>query len=431
MSTVTGPAPALSVEHPRLVPALLLDDSPSAADADGHGRRGGRVQRSVRDWLVDVTAFLLSVSVGLLVVAEAAAQPAPPPDALLVADLLLGSLGCLALWWRRRWPVGVALLLAVLGTFADMVAAAGLISLFTVAVHRRWPDVLLVTAASLATFPVYLAVRPISDDLALWLFVVMCVALTAAVVAWGMFVRARRQLVLSLRERAVRAETEQLLRVEQAQQLERTRIAREMHDVLAHRLSLLSMHAGALEFRPDAPPAEVARAAGVVRASAHQALEDLREVVGVLREAPETAVPDRPQPTLDDVPDLLAECRQAGLRVLAEYRVPASPMPPPVTGRTAYRVVQEALTNVRKHAPGAAAVVRLTGAPGVGLSVEVRNPAPVGDRAHTALPSSGTGLVGLAERVTLAGGRLEHGWTAEGDFRLCARLPWPAERGTA
>ena len=98
-----------------------------------------------------------------------------------------------------------------------------------------------------------------------------------------MFVRARRQLVVSLRDRAERAEAEQQLRVAQARQLERTRIAREMHDVLAHRISLLSLHAGALEFRPDAPPEEVARAAGVIRASAHAALQDLREVIGVLR----------------------------------------------------------------------------------------------------------------------------------------------------
>ena len=99
-----------------------------------------------------------------------------------------------------------------------------------------------------------------------------------------MFVRARRQLVVSLRDRAERAEAEQQLRVEQARQAERARIAREMHDVLAHRISLLSLHAGALEFRPDAPPEEVARAAGVIRASAHEALEDLREVIGVLRD---------------------------------------------------------------------------------------------------------------------------------------------------
>ncbi|WP_033346827.1 histidine kinase, partial [Catenuloplanes japonicus] len=84
--------------------------------------------------------------------------------------------------------------------------------------------------------------------------------------------------------RAERAESEQQLRVDRARQLERARIAREMHDVLAHRISLLSLHAGALEIRPDAPSAEVAKAAGVIRASAHQALQDLREVIGVLRE---------------------------------------------------------------------------------------------------------------------------------------------------
>ena len=124
-----------------------------------------------------------------------------------------------------------------------------------------------------------------------------------------MFVRARRQLVLSLRERADRAEAEQQMRVEQARPHERARIAREMHDVLAHRISLLSMHAGALEFRPDAPPEEIARAAGIIRASAHQALEDLREVIGVLREEPADGDPERPQPTLANLPGACSTSR--------------------------------------------------------------------------------------------------------------------------
>ena len=139
---------------------------------------------------------------------------------------------------------------------------------------------------------------------------VFIVLVTVATVAWGMFVRARRQLVLSLRERADRAEAEQQMHVEQARQQERARIAREMHDVLAHRISLLSMHAGALEFRPDAPPEEIARAAGIVRASAHQALQDLREVIGVLREEPAVnGGPELPQPTLANLPALLDESR--------------------------------------------------------------------------------------------------------------------------
>ena len=143
------------------------------------------------------------------------------------------------------------------------------------------------------------------------------------VVAWGMFVRARRQLVLSLRERAERAEAEQQLRVEQARQQERARIAREMHDVLAHRISLLSLHAGALEFRPDAPAEEVARAAGVIRASAHDALEDLRDrdrrAARGRRGRRSRARRSRRSPTC---PALIDESRAAGMQVRYDWRLP-------------------------------------------------------------------------------------------------------------
>ncbi|MEU2350672.1 histidine kinase [Modestobacter sp. NPDC049651] len=409
------------VDHPSFIPAHLL---PVAEPDPRDGRHPGRVRRSVRDWAVDVGIFLVSLLDGLVLLGTAASNPSPPADGLLFADLVAGVVACTALWARRRWPVALALVLALAGAFSDTAGIAVLVSLFTVAVHRRWPTVLLVSGVNLASFAVYVVVRP-DPDLPAWVFAALGTMLTAAVVAWGMFVRARRQLVLTLHERAARAEGEQRLRVEQAQQSERTRIAREMHDVLAHRLSLLSMHAGALEFRPDAPPAEVARAAGVVRASARQALEDLREVIGVLRDDPDAPSATRPQPTLADLPALVEESRAAGLRVRSQQQVPDPATVPAALGRNAYRVVQEALTNVRKHAPGTVADVRVTGAPGAGLTLEVRNPAPTGE--HPApLPGGGTGLVGLAERVALAGGRLEHGRTADGGFRLCAELPWAA-----
>jgi signal transduction histidine kinase len=433
VSLATG-APSGSntgVDHPSLVPAHLLADASGAAPdtlvANGRPRR---VRRSVRDWVVDVTAFLGALLVGAAIVVDAAGQATAPPDALIAADVVAGVLGCAALWWRRRWPVGVAVALAVLGGFSEMVTVAALVALFTVAVHRRWPTVLAVSLLNLLSLAVYTIVRPVMD-IPLPMFWGMFAVLTAAAVAWGMFVRASRQLVLSLRDRAVRAESEQLLRVEQARHLERTRIAREMHDVLAHRLSLLSMHAGALEFRPDAPPAEVAQAAGVVRASARQALEDLREVIGVLREGPEGSSSTRPLPTLEDLPALVEESRRAGVRVRAEYRVPELGSAPPATGRNAYRVVQEGLTNVRKHAPGTVADVRVEGGPGAGLTVELRNPPPAGGEHAVPLPNAGTGLVGLLERVSLGGGHLEHGWTPDGEFRLRATLPWPADGGPA
>jgi signal transduction histidine kinase len=167
----------------------------------------------------------------------------------------------------------------------------------------------------------------------------------------------------------------------------------------------------------------VARAAGVIRASAHQALQDLREVIGVLRaDTAMDAPPERPQPTIADLPQLADESRAAGTRVRLDLDVPAGEVPD-LTGRTIYRMVQEGLTNARKHATGAAVTVAISGGPGTGLTVDVRNPWPV--NRFAAIPGTGTGLVGLAERATLAGGRLSHGRTDTGDFALTAWLPWP------
>src|SRR4029077_17967753 len=206
----------------------------------------------------------------------------------------------------------------------------------------------------------------------------------------------RRQ---SRRERERHAEAEQELRLEQVRHAERTRIAREMHDVLAHRISLLSLHAGALEFHPDAPPEEGARAAAVIRASAHQALEELRAVIGVRRDGGDGEVPQPPQPTLAALPGLLEESRAAGMLLHAEIRLADLAAVPDAIGRHALRIVQEALTNARKHAPSAAVDLRVEGAPGEGLAIEVRNAAPVLVLPSPQMPGSGAGLLGLAERA--------------------------------
>lgn len=133
------------------------------------------------------------------------------------------------------------------------------------------------------------------------------------VTAFGLFVRARRQLVLTLRERAERAEADQRLREEAARMSERTRIAREMHDVLAHRISLMALHAGGLEVRPDLAPDQVRETAVLLRSTARQALEELRGVIGVLRQDPGTeAAPMLPQPSLSDIRRLVEQTRQAG-----------------------------------------------------------------------------------------------------------------------
>jgi signal transduction histidine kinase len=373
-------------------------------------------RRSLRDWLVDTGLFLLAAAYSVVTAgARLRAAALPEPAWLFDLDQVAGALGCAALWLRRRWPVELAMVLVALSAFSELVAGAMVVALFTVAIHRPTRTTAAVFALSLLAALVYVVVRPEPDAPRLLVFL-LGFAIQGGAVGWGLFIRHRRQLVLSLRDRAERAETEARLRAEQAQHRAREEIAREMHDVLGHRLSLLSVHAGALEYRPDAPAEEIAGAAKVIRESAHQALQDLREVVGVLR-AP---VGELPQPTFADLQQLVAESGRAGMPV--DLRVQTSGAVPDLLGRTAYRIVQEALTNARKHAPGAEVRVRVAGEPGQGLTVEVCNAAAPAAPAPGSQP--GQGLVGLAERVALADGRLEHGPTADGGWRLSARLPW-------
>ena len=386
-----------------------------------HAQRPAR--RSRRDWIVDTACFLVAVAGGIYgpgALLENGADPSPAAAALIVTA---GVVACLAIWLRRRWPVGIALLAILLGSLSPAAGGASLIALFSVAVHRRSVVAIALAALAIALLPAYFSLYP--DDIPFWVNVLLASVIQAAAVAWGMWIRSQRELMLSLRERTRQAEAERDLRVRQAREGERTRIAREMHDVLAHRLSLLSLHAGALEVHPDAPPDEIARAAGVVRASAHQALEDLRQVIDVLRAEPAGSERQRPQPTLRDVADLVDESRDAGTAVAFEQRVDDDSLPA-ATGRTIYRIVQEGLTNARKHAPRAAVHTTIDGAPGGGVTVEIISRRPLAQLGRDEIPGAGAGLVGLAERVGLAGGRLEHGRTDSGDYRLWAWLPWPA-----
>lgn len=383
--------------------------------------RSGRPRRTVRDWVVDFGCFLLAVVVGMLAADTLPKEPGMTPE-LAAVDQLLGALACAAVWLRRRRPVGLAVALLLLSLFSNTAGGACLIASFTVTVHRPFKYAAWLGGIASAAMPVFFWLRP-DPDLPYVVSVAFTMLLNAAVIGWGMFVRSKRQLLLSLRDQVRRAETEAALRAEKAQRLAREAIAREMHDVLAHRLTLLSVHAGALEFRPDAPKEETARAAGVIRESAHEALQDLREIIGVLR-AGESDDSGRPQPTLGAVEGLVAESREAGMKVVLDLRVTDPAAVPASVGRTAYRIAQEGLTNARKHASGAEVAVTLSGAPGTGLTVTVLNPPPPGPVAP--VPGSGQGLIGLTERATLAGGTLDHGREPDGGFAVRAWLPWAA-----
>src|ERR671915_655611 len=374
-----------------------------------------------RRWGADVAYVGAGAVLGVLfLLGSMADEPASsrPPLAL---DLGVGVAACLALLLRRRRPVALALTLDLAGMLmSSMAFGVTFIALYNVAVRRSWR----VTAAVAAVQFSLVVVLSLFDSPSTRTYVetVLVVGLLNAVlITSGMLVRAQRRLVQSLRERARQAEEGQRLRVEEARHLERERLAREMHDVLAHRISLLAVHAGALEFRPDAPAEEVAEAAGVIRESARAALDELRGVIGVLREDGGASLTQPPQPTLADLAALVEESRAAGMRVTARIEL-GDAAPPAAVGRTAYRIAQEGLTNARKHAPGAAVTLTIR-APDGDLQVEVRSLAPVAIAAAAPPPGAGTGLIGLAERVALAGGTLEHGVDPSGAFVLRASLP--------
>jgi signal transduction histidine kinase len=233
-----------------------------------------------------------------------------------------------------------------------------------------------------------------------------------------MYIGSRRELLWTLRQRAERAEAQRDLRLRKARSDERAAIAREMHDVLAHRISQISMYAGALAFRRDLDVDQLRAGISDVQERANDALADLRGVLGVLRDPDTGLVQHRPQPTFDDIDDLIDASRAGGARIDVENRISTRPVPTAL-GRTMYRIVQEGITNATKHAPGARLHVELSGGED-GVDVVVRNPlAPGAGR----VPGAQLGLVGLRERVELAGGELEHERNGA-TFVLRASLPW-------
>ncbi|MFF7452685.1 sensor histidine kinase [Kitasatospora sp. NPDC008115] len=339
---------------------------------------------------------------------------------------------------RRRWPaVPVVVALLVMPAVPSMVLL--LVALYTLAETWEWPSrrrrvVALSALAYAETAGVILMSmanpgEPVVDQPPFWgqvvLSLLMAAGATAVPVVTGLYVGARRRLIESLQDRAHGLETELDLLAEQARERarrarleERTRIAREMHDVVAHRVSLMVVHAGALERIAAKDPEKAAQSAKLMGEVGRQALNELREILGVLRMSDERG----PEPdSLAGLPRLVDQSRAAGMAVT----LTVSGSRQEFTGeaeQTAYRVVQEGLTNAHKHAGGAQVSVLLAYAPN-GVRVSVVNACPGGERAAAALPSGGNGLVGMRERVVALGGTFSAGPERDGGFRVEAVLP--------
>ncbi|WP_236244341.1 sensor histidine kinase [Streptomyces sp. CC210A] len=427
----------------------------------------GAVERRGPWWWERRRSAVLDVTLGVLSMAECAAegvgfaqQTAVPVPVGVLFGALVGSV----LVVRRRWPV-VVVLVSIAVTPAEMGFLLGMVGLYTLAasdVPRRITAVLAgmsLVATGLVTWVLVRGDAAASEELSpdAWFVPAMAwfvaLGLTAPPVLFGLYIGARRRLMESLRERADSLEQELSLLADQAEQRaqlarteERTRIAREMHDVVAHRVSLMVVHAAALQAVAVKDPEKAVRNAALVGEMGRQALTELREMLGVLRaEAPVQkpgaevrsqggavrrgvagaagvgGVGGEEGPGLDGVEALVEQSRAAGtvveLVVAGEVRSYAREVE-----QTAYRVVQEALTNVHKHAPGAEVVVRLAHR-GDEVAMQVENGPSDAAAADARLPSGGNGLVGMRERVTGLGGVFVSGPTEAGGFRVSAVLP--------
>jgi signal transduction histidine kinase len=376
--------------------------------------------------MTDLAWVLLTAAADLIVLltnwgTQGAGWVHGPAPLAVGVDAALGATASGMLWFRRRWPTGVAVAIIVPAVLARSAQVASVASLFNVSLRSRpWVVVAIAVAHQVA----FVGFSLLWITYPWWAAFLLVLAYQVATLALGLYARARRGLVDSLHEQVRQAEATRELMAEQARQAERARIAVEMHDVLAHRVSLMALHAGGLEVRPDLPLHEVRETAGLIRSTGRQALTELRDIIGVLRDTDHSEVPHSPQPKLGDVGHLVDGYRQAGLNVQLDMEISDPDAAPGPLGRDAYRIVREALTNVSKHASGTAATVSLSGRPGEGLRVTVRNKLPVAGPRAAELPGAGLGLVSLEERVTLAGGTIAHGPDGNGDFVLTAMLPW-------
>ncbi len=339
-----------------------------------------------------------------------------------IADLLLGLASYAVATQRRRYPVTVtaATNLACLISFSA--AGPASLALVSLSTRRQWREIvpMAVLALVVSVFADTVLVAPDVPQLNALGFGALVVTV-CLMVAVGLYLGSRWELLASWQARARLAEAEQEAKIREARVAERTRIAREMHDVLAHRITTVNMYAGALSYRSDLTTDEVRHTATVISDTSRQALTELRGVLGVLREDTGDAIPERPQDAPADLVGLLEENRACGMRI--EYVIEAEGLPPS-PGRTLYRCLQEGLTNARKHAPSALVRVAVAGSADAGVRLRVCNGLAPRSAVNATPPRSGFGLVGLAERVKLSGGEQSAAVGPDGRFELSVWLPW-------
>ncbi|REE99786.1 sensor histidine kinase [Thermomonospora umbrina] len=338
------------------------------------------------------------------------------PPVVSAAAFLLG----LTLVARRRHAVVITSLVILVGATTGAGFSAGLIALYSLGAyaHSRRAVTCLSSVAVLA-----FVIQPepgLDGDEGVLLRLMVALVFVAPPVLLGLYMGTRKQLIASLQERTRRLERERTLLAERARVEERTRIAREMHDVVANRVSVMVVHAAALKAVAGRDPDRAVETAVVIGDMGRQALDELRQVIGVLRLG--EANDPQATPGLEDFRELVAQSGAAGLKVDLTTEIEDGALPPAMA-RTVYRVIQEALTNVHKHAGQAVTRVTIRQMPEI-IEIAVCNERPTDGPVH-GLPGGGNGLVGLRERVTALGGAFESGPEPGGGFAVRARIPLP------
>ncbi|WP_320778672.1 sensor histidine kinase [Streptomyces sp. CRN 30] len=332
-------------------------------------------------------------------------------------------LAVVVLPFRRRLPLPT-FLLALPATLVTDAVFATLAALYTLASLTRRRSLLAACALAYAACDITAWSWPeprfadLSDPFDL-VMVTYSLATAAAPVFLEQLVQARRELALRLSEISVVRESGRQLRAQNVLARERAQLAREMHDVVSHQVSLIAVRAGALQVAGR--DAETRQAGATIRLLSVETLDELRHMVGVLRASGGRPSELTPQPSLAELPRLVE-----GSGIDAELRTDLPANLPPNVQRTVYRTVQEALTNVRKHAPGTTAAISVGVVDGT-VRVTVTNSAP--DQPALPLPGAHHGLVGLRQRAELLGGHVGSGPTPDGGWRLTLDLP--AAGGTA
>jgi signal transduction histidine kinase len=329
----------------------------------------------------------------------------------------------LPLAWRRRAPLAAASVVAAAIVVDDLASGwngsvlsfdCAIIAAYSAGAHARQRHAVAALAVLLAANLVDALGAPgnRAGDLALGVLVF-------SLVPWlvGQALRRERQRTATMHELATQLEAEREARARDAVAAERGRIARELHDIVAHAISVIAVQADAASKLLRHDPARAQEPLATVQATARSALAEMRQLVGLLRESDSDAAPLEPQPGITDLQRLLEEVRQSGLPVELEIAGVARPLSPSLD-LTAYRIVQEALTNVRKHAGAAQAHVCIRYEHDA-VEIEIRDTGRGGDPSR----NGGHGLIGIRERVSLLGGQVATGAGSDGGFAVHARLP--------